>query len=114
MSSTKKDFKMKTRLPAAIALGFALSQAVVPFAVAETSAAQFRSVEPKSFSTEDLQRYGLTEAQAAEVRAYQEQGYEIQVLTPEEAEAYNAGLSANNALAIIGLVAVVLVVASVL
>lgn len=105
---------MKTRLPAAIALGFALTQVAVPFAFAETPASQFRSVEAQSFNADELARYGLSDVEAAQVRAYQEQGYEIQLLTPEEAEAYNAGLTNNNVLAIIGLVAIVVVVASVL
>ena len=81
---------MKTRLPAAIALGFALTQVAVPFAFAETPASQFRSVEAQSFNADELARYGLNEAEAAQVRAYQEQGYEIQLLTPEEAEAFKA------------------------
>ncbi len=104
---------MKTRLPAAIALGFALTQVAVPFALAETPS-QFRSVEAQSFSADELARYGLNDAEAAQVRAYQEQGYEIQLLTPEEAEAYNAGLTNNNLLAIIGLVAIVVVIAAVI
>jgi hypothetical protein len=114
VSTTAEEMLMKTRLPAAIALGFALTQVAVPFAFAETPASQFRSVEAQSFNADELARYGLNEAEAAQVRAYQEQGYEIQLLTPEEAEAYNAGLTNNNVLAIIGLVAIVVVVASVL
>jgi hypothetical protein len=114
VSTTAEEMPMKTRLPAAIALGFALTQVAVPFAFAETPASQFRSVEAQSFNADELARYGLSEAEAAQVRAYQEQGYEIQLLTPEEAEAYNAGMTSNNLLAIIGLVAIVVVVASVL
>lgn len=114
VSTTAEEMLMKTRLPAAIALGFALTQVAVPFAFAETPASQFRSVEAQSFNADEMARYGLSEAEAAQVRTYQEQGYEIQLLTPEEAEAYNAGLTNNNVLAIIGLVAIVVVVASVL
>ena len=104
---------MKIRLPAAIALSFALSQIAVPLAMAQTPASQFRSVPAQTFSDSELARYGLTEAETAEVRAWQEQGYQVQVLTPEEAEAYNAGLTNNNILALIGLVAIVVVIASV-
>ncbi|HAY07334.1 MAG TPA: hypothetical protein PKV67_09400 [Hyphomonas sp.] len=104
---------MKNRLPAAIALGFALSQIAAPLAMAQAPASQFRSVPAQTFSDSELARYGLTEAETAEVRAYEEQGYHVQVLTPEEAEAYNAGLSNNNILALIGLVAIVVVIASV-
>lgn len=104
---------MKNRLPAAIALSFALSQIAVPLAMAETQASQFRSVEAQTFSDSDLAKYGLTDAETAQVRAYEAQGYQVQLLTPEEAEAYNAGLTNNNILAIIGLVAIVVVIASV-
>lgn len=104
---------MKNRLPAAITLGFALSQIAAPLAMAQAPASQFRSVPAQTFSDSELARYGLTEAETAEVRAYEEQGYHVQVLTPEEAEAYNAGLSNNNILALIGLVAIVVVIASV-
>jgi hypothetical protein len=104
---------MKHRLPAAIALGFALSQAAAPLALAEAQAAQFRTVEARTFSDSELAKYGLSEAETARVRAYEAQGYQVQVLTPEEAEAYHAGLSNNNILALIGLVAIVVVIASV-
>ncbi len=105
---------MKLRFSAALVMSAALTQFAVPVAFADTSASQFRSVEAQSFSADDLQRYGLSDAEAAAVRAYQEEGYGVQLLTPEEAEAYNAGLTNNNVLAIIGLVAIVVVVASVI
>ncbi len=105
---------MKTRLPAAIALGFALTQLAAPIAFAEAPASQFRSVQAQSFDIDDLQRYGLTEADAAQVQVYKQQGYEVQLLTQEEADAYNAGLTNNNILAIIGLVAIVVVIAAVI
>lgn len=103
---------MKIHIPAAIATAFALSQVAVPFAVAQTPASQFRSVEAQPFTSADLQSYGLSSEDAATVVDYQSQGYTVQLVTPEEAEAYNAGLSTNNALAIIGLVVVVVVIAS--
>lgn len=103
---------MKLRIPAALIMSVALTGLATPAALAEAPASQFRSVEAQSFSAEELQRYGLTDAEAATVREYQEQGYGVQLLTPEEAEAYNAGMSNTNILALIGLVAIVIVVAS--
>lgn len=103
---------MKIRIPAAIAAAFAVSQFAAPSAFAEAPAAEFRTVAAQPFSSADLQSYGLSSEDAATVVAYQEQGYTVQLVTAEEAEAYNAGISANNALAIVGLVVIVLVVAS--
>ncbi|MBA3067954.1 MAG: hypothetical protein FP825_05665 [Hyphomonas sp.] len=103
---------MRIHFPAAIAAAFAISQVAAPFAFAEAPAAQFRSVEAQPFSSADLQSYGLSSEEAATVVAYQEQGYTVQLVTPEEAEAYNAGMSTNNMLAIVGLVVIVLVVAA--
>ncbi|MBI1255688.1 MAG: hypothetical protein GC196_15295 [Hyphomonas sp.] len=103
---------MKIRIPAAIAAAFAISQVAAPFAFAEAPAARFRSAEAQPFSSSDLQSYGLSSEEAATVVSYQEQGYTVQLVTAEEAEAYNAGMSTNNVLAILGLVVIVLVVAS--
>ncbi len=105
---------MKLHIPAALVMSMALTQLATPVAFAEAPANQFRSVEAQSFNADELQRYGLNDAEAATVRAYQEQGYSVQLLTPEEAEAYNAGLTNNNVLAIIGLVAIVVVIAAVI
>lgn len=105
---------MKIQLPAAIALGFALTQLAAPVAFAEAPASQFRTVQAQSFNGDDLQRYGLTQGEAAQLQVYQQQGYEVQLLTQEEADAYNGGLTNNNVLAIIGLVAIVVVIASVI
>jgi len=93
---------MKIRIPAAIAAAFAVSQVAAPFAFAEA----------QPFSSSDLQSYGLSSEEAATVVSYQEQGYTVQLVTAEEAEAYNAGMSTNNVLAVVGLVVIVLVVAS--
>lgn len=103
---------MKNRIPAAIAMSFALSLAAAPVAFAETAAPAFRSADAEAFNAQDLQRYGLTTDDAAAVLAYQQDGYAIQLVTPEEAEAYNAGLTNSNILAVVGLVVIVLVVAS--
>jgi hypothetical protein len=110
--ATEEDDPMKIRIPAAIAAAFAVSQVAAPFAFAEAPATQFRSVEAQPFSSADLQSYGLSSEEAATVVSYQEQGYTVQLVTAEEAEGYNAGMSTNNVLAIVGLVVIVLVVAS--
>lgn len=105
---------MKLRVPTALAASLALSIAAPAAAFAQEAASPFRSVEAQSFSASDLQRYGLTDEQIATVESYQQQGYEVQVMTPEEAAEYTGGMSTNNFLAIVGLVAIVIVVASVL
>lgn len=105
---------MKLRVATAVAMSLALTQFAVPVATAQEAPSPFRSVEAQSFSNADLQRYGLSEDEIATVQSYQEQGYQVQVMTPEEAEEYTAGMSTNNFLAIVGLVAIVIVVASVL
>ena len=104
---------MNFPIKAALAASLAFAQIAAPVAFAETPASPFRTAAPQTFSADDLQRYGLTEDEAATVKAYQEQGYEVQLLTPEEAAAYNAGMSNRNILALVGLVAIVIVVASV-
>lgn len=103
---------MRIRIPAAVAAAFAVSQFAAPFAFAEAPASQFRSVEAQPFSSADLRSYGLSSQEAETVVAYQEQGYTVQLVTAAEAEAYNAGMTTNNVLAIVGLVVIVLVVAS--
>ena len=105
---------MKIRIPTAIAASLALALAAPGAALAQEAQSPFRSVEAQTFSETDLQRYGLSDEQLATVRSYQAQGYEVQVMSVEEAEAYTAGMTTNNVLAIIGLVAIVVVVASVL
>jgi hypothetical protein len=101
---------MKLRLASVLALSLAFTQVAAPAAFAQEPATQFRSVEARTFSAEELQRYGLSAEDAAQVRAYQEQGYSVQVMTPEEASQYTGGLS-NNTWLIIGLVVVVVAVA---
>lgn len=83
---------MKLRLVRALALSFALTSIAVPAAFAETPA-QFRAAAPQAFSAEDLQRYGLSSDDAAQVRSLQQQGYQVRVLTPEEAQQYTGGIS---------------------
>lgn len=103
---------MKLRAPAAIALSLALTQLAVPAAAIAEAPSTFRSVEAQAFTASDLSRYGLSADEVAQVEAYQADGYEVQLLTAEEAAEYNAGISTRNVLAIVGLVVIVLVVAS--
>ena len=105
---------MKLRVPTAIAASLALSLAAPVAAFAQEAPSPFRSVEAQTFTANDLQRYGLSDEQIATVESYQQQGYEVQVMTAEEAAEYTGGMSTNNFLAIVGLVAIVIVVASVI
>jgi hypothetical protein len=99
---------MKT-LAKALALSLVLTSFAAPAAFAEPQAAQFRTVEPRQFSAQELRSYGLSASDAAQVRALQEQGYEVRVLSSEEAQAYTGGLS-NRTWWIIGAVVVVAVI----
>lgn len=102
---------MKFRLASALALSLAFTQVAAPAVYAQEPASQFRSAEARTFSTEDLQRYGLSSADAAQVHALQQQGYRVQVVTPEEAERYYGGQFSNSQWLVIGLIALVVVVA---
>ena len=103
---------MNIRFPAIVAASFALSQLAIPLAQAQTPTAEFRTVEPQTFNAADLQAYGLSTDDTAAILAYQQQGYTVQLVTPEEAVAYDAGMTNSNILALVGLVVIVLVVAS--
>ena len=94
------------RLATAVAFALALST-VAPAALAE----EFRSAEPQAFSQQELQQYGLSQADAAQVAAYQADGYQVVVMTPEEASQYQAGIT-NTQWLLIGLLVVVVVVAA--
>jgi hypothetical protein len=102
---------MKFRLATALALSLAFTSMTAPAALAQQQTSQFRTVEPQTFTADELQRYGLSAEDAAQVQAYQEQGYQVAVLTPDEAEQYTGGLSTRTWL-IIGLVVVVIAVAA--
>ncbi|MBL8545091.1 MAG: hypothetical protein JNL81_01430 [Hyphomonadaceae bacterium] len=97
------------RFVTAVALGLALSS-FAPVAMAQEQT-QFRSAEARAFSTEELQQYGLSAEDSAQVAAYQEQGYNVVVMTPEEAAQYEAGMTTTHWL-LIGLLVVVVVVAA--
>lgn len=96
------------RFATAVALAFALSTASVSGAFAEQQA--FRTAEAQAFSQRDLQQYGLSEADAAQVAAYQDQGYQVVVMSPEEAQQYQAGITGTQWL-LIGLLVIVVAVA---
>lgn len=98
---------MKFRLATALALSLAITAA--PVALAEQQTAQFRSVAPQSFSAEDLRAYGLSASDAAQVAELQRQGYQVRVLSAEEAAQYSGGMSIRTWW-IIGAVVVIAVV----
>ena len=74
------------RLATALAFALALST-VAPSAFAE----EFRAPEAQTFTQQELQQYGLSASDAAQVAAYQEQGYNVVVMSPEEAQQYQKG-----------------------
>ncbi len=79
----------------AVAFSFALASfAAMPVAYAE-EAAQFRTAAPQTFSSDELQQYGLDAASTERALELQDQGYEIRVLSREEAEEYQAGITDN-------------------
>lgn len=97
------------RFVTAIALGLALSS-FAPVAMAQQQESQFRTAEARTFSTAELQQYGLSAEDSAQVAAYQEQGYQVVVMTPEEAAQYQAGITQTQWL-LIGLAVIVIAVA---
>jgi hypothetical protein len=101
---------MKARFLGAVALAFAFTQLAAPAAYAQQAAAQFRTAAPQTFSSQDLQQYGLSAEASDRATALQSQGYEIRVLSHEEAQQYQAGITDNQWL-LIGILAAVIVVA---
>lgn len=93
---------------AALAVAFAMTQGFVATASAEQTA-QFRAAAPQTFSAEDLQRYGLDADNAAQVAQLQAEGYQVQVMTAEEAEATYGGQWSNNTWLMIGAIALVVI-----
>lgn len=82
---------MKARLAGAVGAIFALAQVAAMPAYAEQS--PFRAPEARAFSAADLQAYGMERAAADRAVALQDQGYEIRVLSQEEAANYQAGIT---------------------
>lgn len=70
---------------------FIASLGTPAFAEPAQRAAPFRSVEAQTFTTQDLQNFGLTEQEAARGVDLQAKGYRLVALTQEEAKAYQAG-----------------------
>ncbi|MEZ6023143.1 MAG: hypothetical protein R3C16_06975 [Hyphomonadaceae bacterium] len=95
---------MMTRFATALAMSVAL---VTAPAFAET---QFRTPEAQAFSSEDLQRYGLDDAATQRAIELQDQGYEIRMLSEEEAQQYQAGVTDTQWL-LLGILAGVIVIA---
>jgi hypothetical protein len=98
-------------LASAIALTFALATMTAPAAYAQEPAAAFRTAEPQAFTTDELQRYGLSAEDAAQVADLQAQGYEVQVMTPEEASQVTGGQFSSTQWLVIGIIVVLVVVA---
>lgn len=94
------------------AASLALSAFAAPACAQTQETTQFRAVEARTFTAEDMQRYGLDESQAERAMDLQAQGYEIVALTPEEAEAYQAGAISQTEWILIGVgVLIILAVA---
>ncbi|WP_395646480.1 hypothetical protein [Terricaulis sp.] len=98
---------MKLRFVSAVALALAFSQITTAAALAEQTA-PYRTAQAQTFSQQDLQRYGLSQADAAQVAQLQSEGYQVQTLSEEEAQQYRAGLTTGTWI-IIGLVVVVVI-----
>ncbi len=103
---------MRHRFVTAVALSLALSQVAVATASAETvgaAPAHFRTAAAHTFSTTDLERYGLSAADAQHVAALQQQGYRVQVMSRADAERVYGGQYASNTWVAIGAVALVVI-----
>ena len=99
---------MKRTLVTALAAAMALSQMAISTASAQ-QANHFRSAAPQSFSQQDLQRYGLSTADASQVGQLQAQGYHVQVMTPAEAHRVYGGQWSQGTWIAIGVIALVVI-----
>ena len=106
----KKGKQMKSRFVTALALSIALAGASIAPAAAEPA---FRSAEPQTFTAQDLGRYGLDATAAERAVALQDNGYQLMVLSEEEAEQYTAGITDNQWLLVGILIGVVVIAVSV-
>jgi hypothetical protein len=87
---------MKSGFVTALALGLALAgTSIAPAAYAEQAAATFRQPAAQTFTAADLERYGLDKAAAQRGEQLQKEGYEVKVLSKEEAAKYQAGITDN-------------------
>lgn len=82
---------------------FIASLGAPAFAEPAQRAAPFRSVEAQTFTTQDLQNFGLTEQEAAKGVDLQAKGYRLVALTQEEAKAYQAGAITQTEWILIGI-----------
>jgi len=99
---------MKMRIAFAAAAMFAASAAAPAFA----GESHFRTAAPQSFTAQDLQNYGLGAHDAKAVKSLQDKGYQVQVMSKDEAQQYRAGMT-NTTWFIIGAAAVVIVILAV-
>jgi hypothetical protein len=105
---------MKPQFTIALAAALALSQFAATSALAETaSPAAFRSVSPQTFTSADLQRYGLDAESAAKIQDLQTKGYDVRLLSPAEAQQYRGGQMSTRTWWIIGAVVLVAVAVAV-
>jgi hypothetical protein len=102
---------MKRTLVTALAAAMALSQMTISTASAQTN--HFRSAAPQAFSQQDLQRYGLSAADASQVAQMQARGYHVQVMTPEEAHRVYGGQWSQGTWIAIGVIALVVIAVAV-
>jgi hypothetical protein len=105
-----KGIESMKHLASALVLSLAVAQFAAMPADAAEPAAQFRTAAPQSFTADDLERYGLTASEARSAASYQDKGYRLMVLSPEEAKQYQAGVTDNQWL-LIGIFAAVVVIA---
>jgi len=82
---------MIRRFATAVAVSFALTSMAAP-AFAETP---YRTAEPQTFTAQELQQYGLDGATTNRAVDLQNQGYEIRMISEEEAAQYQAGITDN-------------------
>jgi hypothetical protein len=90
----------------AVALAMSAAMITAP-AFAET---QFRSAAPQTFTSQELQAYGLDQAATDRAVALQDQGYEVRVLSEQEVAQYQAGIT-DNQWVLLGILAGVIVIA---
>jgi hypothetical protein len=82
---------MIRRFATAVAVSFALSSIAAP-AFAETP---YRTAEAQAFTAQELQAYGLDAATTQRAVDLQNQGYEIRMISEDEAAQYQAGVTDN-------------------
>jgi hypothetical protein len=96
---------MINRIAAAAALSLALTSVAAP-----AFADEFRTAAPQTFSASELQAYGLDASATQRAVELQQQGYEVRVLSEEEAAQYQAGITDNQWL-LLGILAGVVIIA---